>query len=169
MEKKEKNNSINKITLNKEDILIENKIYELNLNNETYYLILKIISNDKILFIAKNKSNELLIYQKEYTYDELIKNLLLQKNYYYNIDKIYNFYIISLSKNKISLLYNKYKNILKLVLKKQIDYEEFNCYLELILVQESKDKINESIYKILYEEIKKENEEIKNNLELIKK
>ena len=47
MEKKEQNNLINKITLNKEDILIENKIYELNLNNEIYYLILKIISNDK--------------------------------------------------------------------------------------------------------------------------
>ena len=47
MEKKEQNNSINKIILNKEHILIENKIYELNLNNEIYYLILKIISNDK--------------------------------------------------------------------------------------------------------------------------
>ena len=79
---------------------------------------MKINPEDKILFQAKNKNNSLLIFEKEYTYKELIKAFLLIKEYYNNINKIFTFLEISLTKNKISLLYDKDKTIIKLKLKK---------------------------------------------------
>ena len=103
----------------------------------------------------------------------MIKAFLLIKDYYNNINKIFTFLDISLTKNKIRLLYDKDKTIIKLKLKKQLDYDEINCFLYLKLNKEPKEKIDIVIdsndYKIFYESIKKENEEIKANMELIKK
>ena len=114
------------LTEEKKPELIESKTYELKLDNEIYFLNFKIISEEKMLFQAKNKTISLLSFEKEFTYEELIKNLFLQEQYYNNIHKIYKFYDISLTKNKISLLYDKNEKQLKLLLKKHIDYDNIN-------------------------------------------
>ena len=159
---------------NEQDELFKYKEYELKINNEKFIFSLKINPEDKILFQAKNINNLLLKFEKEYSYKELIKTFLLIKDYYNNINKIFTFLDISLTKNKISLLYDKDKTIIKLKLKKQLDYDEINCFLYLKLNKGPKEKIDNFIesnndYKIFYESIKKENEEIKANMELIKK
>ena len=156
---------------NEENELFKCIEYELQLNHEKCILIMKINPDYKILFQTKYKNN---VFSKEYTYDELIKVLLLIKDYYNNIKKIFKFLDTSFTKKRIRLLDDKDEKIIKLKLKKQLDYDEVNCFLYLKLSKEPKEKSDKFIdnnidYKILYESIKKENEEIKANIELIKK
>ena len=156
---------------NEENELFKCIEYELQLNHEKCILIMKINPDDKILFQTKYKNN---VFSKEYTYDELIKVLLLIKDYYNNIKKIFKFLDTSFTKKRIRLLDDKDEKIIKLKLKKQLDYDEVNCFLYLKLCKDPKEKSDKFIdnnidYKILYESIKKENEEIKANIELIKK
>ena len=156
---------------NEENELFKCKEYELQLNSEKCVLTMKINSYDTILFHAKYKKN---LFSKEYKYNELIKLLLLIADYYNNINKIFSFLDISLTKNKISLLDDKDETIIKLKLKKLLDYNEINCFLYLKLNngnKENKGEFNENDfdYKILYESIKKENEEMKSSIELLKK
>ena len=132
---------------------------------------MKINPDNKILFKTKYKNNS---FSKEYTYSELLKMLLLIEDYYNNIKKIFIFIDTSMFNNKISLLDDKDEKIIKLKLRKQLDYDEVNCFLYLKLNNETKgktDKFNDNNidYKIFYESVKKENEEIKSNIELLKK
>ena len=159
------------LIINEENELFTCKEYELLLNYEKCKLIMKINPDNKILFQIKYKNN---IFSKEYTHSDLIKLLLLINDYYNNIKSIFKFLDTSFSKNKISLLDDKDETIIKLKLRKQLDYDEVNCFLYLKLIneeKEKKDKFNENSidYKIFYEKVKKENEEIKANIDLIKK
>ena len=131
---------------------------------------MKINPYNNILFQTRYKNN---LYSKEYAYSELTKMLFLINDYYDNIKKIFKFLDTSMTKNKISLLDDKDETIIKLKIKKQLDFDEVNCFLYLKLINETKektDKINSNNidYKFLYESIKKENEEIKANIELLK-
>ena len=155
---------------NEEQELFTSKEYELQLNHEKCILIMKINQYINILFQTRYKNN---LYSKEYTYSELTKILFLINDYYNNIKKIFKFLDTSITKNKISLLDDKDETIIKLKIKKQLDFDEVNCFLYLKLINETKektDKINSNNidYKFLYESIKKENEEIKANIELLK-
>ena len=156
---------------NEEDELFKCKEYELLLNREKIKLTMKINPEEVILFKVKNKNN---LYLKEYKYNELIKTFLLVKDYYNNINKVFNFLDISFSRKKISLLDDKDQTIIKLKLKKNIDYDEVDCYLYLKLFDEQKEQMDKLInnnidYKNIYESIKKENEKIKESYEFIKK
>ena len=155
---------------NEEQELFTSKEYELQLNHKKCILIMKINQYNNILFQTRYKNN---LYSKEYTYSELTKMLFLINDYYDNIKKIFKFLDTSMTKNKISLLDDKDETIIKLKIKKQLDFDEVNCFLYLKLINEAKektDKINSNNidYKFLYESIKKENEEIKANIELLK-
>ncbi len=156
---------------NEEDELFKCKEYELLLNREKIKLTMKINPEEVILFKVKNKNN---LYLKEYKYNELIKTFLLVKDYYNNINKVFNFLDISFSRKKISLLDDKDQTIIKLKLKKNIDYDKVDCYLYLKLFDEQKEQMDKLInnnidYKNIYESIKKENEKIKESYEFIKK
>ena len=155
---------------NEEQELFTNKKYELQLNHEKCILIMKINQYNNILFQTRYKNN---LYSKEYTYSELTKMLFLINDYYDNIKKIFKFLDTSMTKNKIILLDDKDETIIKLKIKKQLDFVEVNCFLYLKLINETKektDKISSKIinYKFLYESIKKENQEIKSNIKLLK-
>ena len=155
---------------NEEQELFTNKKYELQLNHKKCILIMKINPYNNILFQTRYKNN---LYSKEYTYSELTKMLFLINDYYDNIKKIFKFLDTSMTKNKISLLDDKDETIIKLKIKKQLDFDEVNCFLYLKLINETKEKTdkisaNNIDYKFLYESIKKENEEIKANIELLK-
>ena len=155
---------------NEEQELFTSKEYELQLNHKKCILIMKINQYNNILFQTRYKNN---LYSKEYTYSELTKMLFLINDYYDNIKKIFKFLDTSMTKNKISLLDDKDETIIKLKIKKQLDFDEVNCFLYLKLINETKektDKISSKIinYKFLYESIKKENQEIKSNIKLLK-
>ena len=82
---------------------IENKkTYNLKLKDDLYILEMEINSNEKIIFKVKqkNKIND-YFYLRECSYEEIIKKLLLTKEYYDNIYKVFDFYDKSLIKNKV--------------------------------------------------------------------
>ena len=168
--------------------LIESKNYELKLNLDIYSISMELLSDKIICFKAKKKNNPTMSnYSKDYKYEELIKKLILPKDYYDSIDKIFKFYDLSLQKKKVFLKEDKNKKLLKLSLKKVLDYDEIECNLELYEKQVNKEEIIENIYssisdiktnndditnKIssifeLIKAIKDENDEIKKNMKLI--
>ena len=72
--------------------LIGSKNYELQLNSDIYCIIIELYSNKIIRFKAKKKNKTSVSnYSKEYMYEELIKKLFLQKDFYDNIDKLFKF------------------------------------------------------------------------------
>lgn len=170
----------NKIKPSKE--LLESKTYELKLNEDVYSLIIQIYSNKTINFIIKqiNEFNP-VNYIKAYNYNEITKILLLQKEYYDDINKVFKYCDTAIIKNKISLL--KDKNVIKFIFKKNIEFEkEIECTLEL-----NEEKLsNEQILIFLFDKIKglknfnnyeinneiikkliKENEDMKKSIKLI--
>ena len=112
--------------------IIETKKYEMKLNEDIYMLIMDMYSNENINFKISPK-NDLLSkanFSKVYSYEELIKKLILHKEHYDNISKVFKFYDISLSKNRVSLVFDKNKKIMKLSLRKILDYDEIDCFLD---------------------------------------
>ena len=157
------------------------KLYEIKLNNEEdiYSLIMETYSDNKISFKAKKKDDCCYnMFTNEFKYEELLKKLLLQKEYYDNISKIFKFYDISLMKNKINLFFDQKNKLLKLSLKKMVDYDELECNLELHETKMSKNEIIEFNNIINKKEIenmkneiqslKMENKELKNEIQSIK-
>ena len=81
------------IQINKESKkIIESVQHELNCNNNIYLLTIEMYSNEKINFNIRQINNiSLYAYHKELRYEKLINILLLHKNHYDNISKVYNY------------------------------------------------------------------------------
>ena len=153
--------------------IIQSKNYELKLTEDIYSLNISIYKNETIKFnlIQINKLS-LINFIKVYDYNEITKKLLLSNEYYNDISKVFKYLDTAILKNKVLLIKDNYK--IKLLLKKNMDFEEVECYLDL---KEEKAS-NSDIIMILFNEIKelkqinnsneekindliKENEEIK--------
>ena len=164
--------------------------YKLKLDNEIYLLKMELHLNDNtISFKIRELNNISIYYYKEYKYDKLLIILLLNKEIYDNISKIYEFCDTAIKNKKIKLIKNK-DNKIALLLKNYVDFKEIGFKIDLIeiKVQDEKNKNiniisneksqiklkenrNENIIRnnniIIKEEIKNkknENKEIKMNL-----
>ena len=112
--------------------LIETKNYPLNLGQDAYTLTIETYTDGKINFkLRQNNSASLLYYYKEYTFDEIIQNLLLFKNVYENISKVFSLIKEIISNKKIYLSKNKSQKKMKIIIKKPMEFDEVECYLEL--------------------------------------
>jgi len=130
---------------------LEEITHQLNFNNDIYILTMKTIPYEKIHFNIRQVNNiSFYYYEKDYDYEEITKILLLQRNYYDNINKIFKFYDTALKRNKVSLTQDKQKKIMILSLKKVLDFDEIECCLNLI----EKKITNEEMITILFNEIK---------------
>ena len=89
--------------------------------------------SNNVITLKLQQTNKLSYYYyfKEYNYDKLLNLLFLNKSFYNNIPKIYQFCDIAISKNKVNLIkYNENKILLSL--KNIINFEEIECKLDLI-------------------------------------
>ena len=110
------------------------KTYELNFDSNIYLFTLEINTNDKITFKAfTNKDTSYNFYKVDYKYEDLIKKFLLPKENYNNIIKIYTFFDDCFITNKISIIHEKEKKILKLLVKKTEDKNMNESNYDLIL------------------------------------
>ena len=151
------------IQINKESKkIIESVQHELNCNNNIYLLTIEMYSNEKINFNIRQINNiSLYTYNKEYEYEKLINILLLHKNYYDNISKVYHFLCTALSKNKICLVQEN--NKIQIQLKKTQEFDEINCIINL----DEEKKTNEEMFNILSNEIKELKSNNNNNKDII--
>ena len=135
---------------------IESKKYILKYEENIYSLTMEIYYENNIYFKLR-KYNNLSLYHhmNKYNYEEITKLFLLHKEHYTNISKVFHFFDLALTKNKIKLEYNKENNKMILKLNKIIDFDEIECRLEL---NESKIQKDE-MFNLLIDEIN----EIKNN------
>jgi len=149
--------------------IIETKKYILNLDKDTYSLIIETFSNGDINFnVRQNNSISISYYTKTYKFDEILQKLYLFKQHHDNITKILKYIDTSISQKKLFLI--KDNNKLKLSLKKSLDYEEINCILEL----DEKKNNNDDLLKIITAEItelkskEKDNNNYQNIMNMIK-
>ena len=159
--------------------VIQSVQHELNFNNNIYLLTIEMYSNEKINFNLRQINNiSLVTYNKEYEYEKMINILLLHKNYYNNISKVYKFLCTALSKNKIELVQEN--NKMQIQLKKTQEFDEINCIIDLderkmnnkemfnILSNEIKElKLNNNINKDIINNLIKKNNDLENKLNLI--
>jgi hypothetical protein len=124
--------------------------YELKINNDTYSITIETINDKKIHFkVLQTNNMSFYYYEETYEYEKISKILFLEKTYYDNIDKVFNFCDKAMKKNKVSLVHDTHKNTMILSFKKIMDFEEVECRLNL-----KKTKItNEEMIKILLNEI----------------
>ena len=163
----------------KEGVIIQSKNYELKLDEDIYSLTMGIYNNETIKFnlIQKNKFS-IINFTKVYDYHEITKKLLLSNEYYNDISKVFKYCDTAILKNKVLLV--KDNNNIRLLLKKNMEFEEVECYLDfeeekastinIIMslfneVKELKQKNDKNEEKI--NNLMKENEEIKKNLNII--
>ena len=164
----------------KKELLIENKKYELKLDKEIYLLNMSLYSNQTIHFnIVKNSEFSFSKYTKSFDYNEITKKFLLPNEYYNTISKVFKYFDTAISKSKVFLIKENYN--MKLLLKKNMDFDEVDCYIDL----DEEKSSNEGILSSLFNEIKilkqknnnneekiknliQENKEIKKNLNIIK-
>ena len=149
--------------------IIDSKNYELNLGENAYSLLMETDSEDKLHFKLNNPNKlSLTTYEKIYKYDEILNLLLLHKAQYEDLSKIFLFFDKAITNNKLNLSYNENNKKMFLKLKRQTDFEEFECNLELNEMKLT----NEEMFKMLINEInviklnKKEKED-NNNSEII--
>lgn len=104
--------------------------YQLSENDEEYTLTIEFYENKKIKFIVrKNNENLQTLYKKSLKYPELLKILILEKDYYTSLDKIYVIINKYTEKKKINIVHKQEKLIL--IIKKTLDIEEIECPIEL--------------------------------------
>lgn len=131
--------------------LIDSKEYILYLNNESYVLLIKTYSDNRICFELKNKNNlTLYYYSEEFIYDEIIELLLLHKAQYEDLSKIMTFFKKAIENKKLELNYNEKNKKMILKVTKVADFEEMQIPIEL----NEKKISNEEIFRLLFEEIK---------------
>ena len=127
------------------------KEYELNLDKDTYSLKIEIISKEKMSFYLRQINNiSYTYYYNEYNYETLVKELVLPAQHYDNIEKIYKFYDTAIEKKKVVLNYDKEKNLMILLLKITVFFDDIESKLYL----DSNQLTNEEMIKILFNEIR---------------
>ena len=112
--------------------VLQSKKYELKLGEDIYSLLIETNSDNKIIFKLR-KSNNLSLYHSinKYYYEQITKLFFLHKEHYKDLNKVFHFFDLSLTKNKINFEFNKEGNIIILKLKKILDFDEIECKLEL--------------------------------------
>ena len=144
---------------------IRKKQYEIECDENIYSLLLEIKSND-IIYFKLRKANILSFHQymNKYSYNEITKLLLLQKEYYNDLNKVFDFINLSIENKKIILKRNN--NLMILKINKILDFEEVECSLEL---NENKIPKDEMIYILIDEvnEIKNKEKEKNKNYDII--
>ena len=109
----------------------DNNSYELKMSSyKTQILILKIRQLDKISIIN---------YEKRFDYEEITKILLLEKNYYSDIQKIFTFCDKALNDKKVMIYPELENHQIKVILKKKMDYDEIERQFYLTEKKNSKD------------------------------
>ena len=129
--------------------LIDYKKYVLQLDEDFYTLLIELYNN--VLCFKLNSHNlSLNYYTKEYTYEDILNLLSLQKTNYEDLKKIFIFFDKAIIDKKVNLSENKDKKMMILKLKRiSSDNKEFECDIEL---NECK-ILNDEIIKTLVEEI----------------
>ena len=140
---------------------MEERNYELTLDNDTFLLTMIALPDEEINFKVRQVNNiSFFFFENTFGYEKIAKILLLEKNYYDNINKVFKFYDTAVKKYKVTLSWGKEKKIMKLTLKKMMDFDEVECNLELF----QKTITNEAMIKILFNEIKEMKLNNNNNL-----
>ena len=122
----------------------DQKTYQLLLNNEPYTLSLELCENNYIQFKLKKPNDPPYTqYKKSLNYNESLKVFLMSKDYYTNIDKIYNAINKLANKNK-AIIVNK-NNKIGIVFKRIIEEEEVECYIEFELKKLSQKEIIDNL------------------------
>ena len=146
------------------------KIFELILNNNPCLLSIKEEQNNKIIFQLR-LNDSFSFYSKEFTFEDLLKQLLLSKDIYDKLSAIFIFFENEISKNNLTL--KSEEKSIKLSLKKIIDSKETECSLVLDEKKFSNEEMVNMLYKDIIEiKLKSINDEkklIKKNQELEKK
>ena len=100
--------------------------------------------SDENIYFKLRKSNNLSLFHfmNKCDYNDITKRFLLQKEYYKDLSKVFQFFDLSLTKNKIKLEFNKVKNTMELKLNKVLDFDEVECKLELNQKKIEKDEMS---------------------------
>ena len=132
-------------------IKLESKKYNLFANdNNNYELKMEAFNTEKLIFKI-HQVNQLTInsYEKTFSYEEIAKILLLETNYYNNIQKVFKFCDNAFTKGIVKIFPEKENKRIKFLLKKRMDFEEVDCQFYLYEKLTNKDEI----IQILIEEI----------------
>ena len=131
--------------------LIESKKYEVKYKEDIYSLLIERTSDDYIHFqLYKSNNISLYHYINKYKYNNIINIFSLQNEYYQkDSSKLFLLFDLALTNKKLKFEYNNNKIIMKLILKKEKDFNEIEGKLEL-----NKNKIeNDEMFNILINEI----------------
>ena len=141
---------------------IDTKTYEIKSNKKSYLLTIKLNSKDNITFQLRQTFNfPSIIFIKEFSYEELLKQLSLSKEDYNSTSKIFKYYDSVLSKSNINLV--EEKKLMNVILKRKVDSKEVEDCLSLEEQKVSnEDKINMLFNDISELRLKNINEEKKN-------
>ncbi len=136
---------------------------------------MELYSDNRMYFRLRQINNlSFYYYKNNYDYENITKLLFLLKDHYDDICKVFKFYETALSKNKVILKQSKDNNKILLYLKRVLDFDEVESFLDL---EETK-LTNEEMIKILFNEMreikmngvkKTENKNREENKEIIKK
>ena len=122
--------------------LIDSKNYELNIREVYYSLLIELYSDQKVCFKIKELNNlSLYHYFKEFKYDDILNILLLHKNQYEDVSKIFHFIDKVITNKKVNLEYNKDNNTMKLKIKRVSDFDEFESEIILSGIKLSYDEL----------------------------
>ena len=123
--------------------LLESKTYKLQGNDNCAYELKMSSYNSQILNFKIRQLNKIstLNYEKRFDYEEITKILLLEKNYYTNIQKIFTFCDKALNDKKVFIYPELEKHQIKVILKKKMDYDEIERQFYLPEKKNSKDEM----------------------------
>ena len=123
--------------------LLESKTYKLQGNDNCAYELKMSSYNSQILNFKIRQLNKIstLNYEKRFDYEEITKILLLEKNYYTNIQKIFTFCDKALNDKKVLIYPELQKHQIKVILKKKMDYDEIERQFYLTEKMNSKDEM----------------------------
>ena len=144
---------------------IETKKYELKLNKDVYIIIMELHSNETIHFKAnpQNKSITLANYENTFNYEELVKKLIINREIYNNISKVFKLYDVYILKKKVSLVFSEKEKIMKLSLRKLVEIDEIECVLDLKEVKTSNDEKLDFAFNAI-KEMKIKNDSLNNEI-----
>jgi len=138
----------------------QSKEYYFQIAEDSYKLKIEIFS-DQTMHFCINQINKIqtYYYEKEFTYEKIIKTLKLLREFYKDIEKIFKFYDTAITKKKVLLQEDKEKRKMILNMSREIDFDTIQCDIEL----EEKKMRNEEMTRIIIEELNKlKNKQINN-------